>query len=176
MDDILGNEGTLAVGFSNNQVIFPEVNFTRNGSIQSWVFGAQWEGNTDSYTELQIWRPGREDGVYTKVGSTTIITEESRTKFYQYSLSSPLTFQAGDVLGYYQPETSRSQLTLLGESEARGRQLGYYHLDTTNAANQLNISVHGDDRFQIFINAVTGEPTVWSQMYVIQCHMSNRPS
>ena len=184
MDDILGNEGTLFASFPNNQAIFPEVNFTCSGSIQSWVFGAQWEGNTDSYTELQIWRPGSRDGVYSKVGSTTIMTEESPTPlptprptlFYQHPLSSPLTFQAGDVLGFYQPEPSRSQLTLIGEGEARGRQLGYYHYPTPSAPSQLNISIPGDDRFQVLINVVTGEPMVYSQMYVTQCHMSYRPS
>ena len=186
MDDILGNEGTVFASFPNNhQAIFPEVTFTCSGSIHSWVFGAQpSEGNTDSYTELQIWRPDSENGVYSKVGSTTIMTEESPTPrliprptlFYHDPLSSPLTFQAGDVLGFYQPEPSRSQLRLLGEGEARGRQLGYYYLNTTNAASQLNISVPGDDRYQVFINAVTGEPMVYSQMYVTQCHMSFRSS
>ena len=160
MDDILDNEGNLVVIFSNSQAILPEVNFICSGSILSWVFGAQWEGHTDSYTELQIWRPGSEDGVYNKVGSTTIVTEKSQTRIYQYSLTSPLIFQAGDVLGFYQPEPSRSQLTLIGEGEARGRQLGYYHLDSTSAASQLNISIHGDDRYQVFINAVTGESMV----------------
>ena len=174
MDDILDNEGTLVISFPNNQAIFPEVNFTCRGSILSWVFGAQWEGNTDSYTELQIWRPGSRDGVYSKVGSTTIMTERNSTRLYQYSLSSPLTFQAGDVLGFYQPERPRSQLTLLGEPEARGQQLGYYHLETLSAASELNISVPGDDRDQIFINAVTGEPMVCSPMYMTLYHTSNR--
>ena len=104
------------------------------------------------------------------------MTEENSTRLYHYPLSSPVTFQAGDVLGYYQPERPRSQLTLLGESEARGRQLGYYHLETPSAASHLNISVPGNDRYQIFINAVTGEPMVYSPMYVTQCHMSFRPS
>ena len=178
MDDVLGNEGTLVISFPNNQAILPEVNFTCSGSILSWIFGAQWEGNNDSYIELQIWRPGSRDGVYSNVGSTTIMTEEPRTvlSLYQYSLSSPLTFQAGDVLGFYQPESSRSQLRLLGEREARGQQLGYYHHLTPSAASQLNISVPGDDRYQYFINAVTDEPVVYSQMYVTQCHMSYRPS
>ena len=167
MDDILGNVGNLFASFPDNQAIFPEVYFTCSGSIQSWVFGARWERNTNSYTELQIWRPGSEDGVYSKVGNTTIMTEESRTEeprtvlsLYQYSLSSPLPFTAGDVLGFYQPAPSRSQLTLIVEEEARGRQLGYYHHPTPSAASQLNISVPGDDRYQIFINAVTGEPMV----------------
>ena len=63
------NTGTLDV---NGQVLIPSVNFTCSGSIQSWVFGAQSEGDTDRYSELQIWRPGSEDGVYSKVGTTII--------------------------------------------------------------------------------------------------------
>ena len=82
-------------------MVVPKINFTCSGSIQSWVFGAQWEENTGSYTELQIWRPGSENGVSTKVWSTTIMTEENTTGLYSHTLSSPLPFQAGDVLGYY---------------------------------------------------------------------------
>ena len=57
MDGILGNEGTLVISFPNNQAIFPEVNFICRGSILSWIFGAVWEGNTDSsyrYGDLAV--------------------------------------------------------------------------------------------------------------------------
>ena len=156
-DDLLGNEGTVVAARESTQGIFPQVNFTCSGSILSWVFGAQWEGNTDSFTELQIWRPGSEDGSYTKVANTTIVTEEIRSKFYQYQLFSPLAFQAGDVLGYYQPATSSSQLRVLLEKEGKTeRQLGYYYT-TASPASQLNISGPGDSRYTIFVDVITGE-------------------
>ena len=175
MDDILTDEEILVISFPDAQVIFPKVNFTCSGSIQSWVFGAQWDGRTDSYTELQIWRPVSRDGVYSKVGSTTIMTEENSTRLYHYPLSFPVTFQAGDVLGFYQPEPSRSQLTLLGEALARGRQLGYYYHPTPSAASQLNIRMRGDDRYQVFINVITGEFT-HLVVTLCECHVPFRPS
>ena len=134
------------------------MNFTCSGSILSWVFGAQWLGNTGSFTELQIWRPGSEDGSYTKVGSTTIIVERNTTRLYEYRLSSPLAFTAGDVLGYYQPATVSSQLRLLVEGEGRGveHQLIYYYT-TDTPDHELNISGPGDNRYTVFIDVVTGE-------------------
>ena len=99
----------------NRQAILPYTNFTCDGSILSWTFGAQWEGNSPRYTELQIWRSSG-DGSYTKVGSTTImLEEENSTRLYQYTLTSPLPFQAGDILGFFQGSQSTSQLSLLFE-------------------------------------------------------------
>ena len=109
MDALLGNLGETFID-SNYQGLFPEVGFTCSGRLVAWVFGAHWQGHSQAFTELQIWRPVGEDGVYTKVGSTTIMTSENQTDLYHYPLSSPLAFQAGDVFGYYQPPSDRSQL------------------------------------------------------------------
>ena len=100
---VLGNyNGTDVMEFgSSAQAIIPGINFTCSGSVKSWTFGTQWKQDTD-FIELQIWRPDSEDGSYTKVGSTTInVEEKGQTELYQYPLSSPLHFQAGDILGYY---------------------------------------------------------------------------
>ena len=88
MDAVLGNYGRLAYSLSDRQVIFPGVNFTCSGSIQSWIFGALWNGNTASFTELQIWRSSG-DGSYTKVGNAINVTEQNATGLYYYPLSSP---------------------------------------------------------------------------------------
>jgi len=92
----------------NEQAISPNMNFTCDGSILSWTFGAQWNANSQAYTELQMWRSSTGgDGSYTKVGSTTImLEEENSTRLYQYTLTSPLPFQAGDILGFFQHRTS----------------------------------------------------------------------
>ena len=84
------------------QVLIPSINFTCSGSILNWVFG--WLRTTDSFIELQIWRPVGEDGNYIKVGGTAI-NETGGGLVYQYSLTSPLSFQAGDVLGYFRSES-----------------------------------------------------------------------
>ena len=155
MDRLLGNLGTVAFAI-NYQGIFPEVGFTCNGSIQSWVFGAQWEGNEDQYIELQIWRPTG-NGVYTKVGYTTIMTNRDDSEIYEYRLPTPLAFQAGDVVGYYQPEPSQSQLSLLLVTDGRESQNGYFY-SRTSPASELNINSESVSRiFQYFVNVVTGK-------------------
>ena len=160
MDALLGNIRDTIDG-SNFQGIFPEVSFTCNGSIQRWVLGARWEGN-EEYIELQIWRPSG-DGVYTKIGYTTIIVNEP-AELYEYPLSPPLAFQTGDVLGYYQPEPSRSQLRVRFEQEGRLPQRGYHYSDPTSPASVLNIppGTVSDDRFQMLVNVVTGKVCIYS--------------
>ena len=163
MDKLLGYIGSRHPG-SNFQVIYPEVGFTCRGSIQSWVFGGQWVGQ-NSFTELQIWRPTGDNGVYTKVGNTTIMTEERDSELYEYPLSSPLDFQAGDVFGYYQPDPDRSQWRVLFEGDGRNPQVGYYYFGPTSPASQLNISVIPDfwsNRLQLLVNVVTGKHWVRS--------------
>ena len=156
MDRLLDNIGTRVVA-GNFQVIYPEVGFTCNGNIQSWVFGAQWEGGESFFTELQIWRPTG-NGFYTKVGYTTIITARNNSELYAYPVSPPLPFQAGDVLGYYQPQPSASQLRLLFVQDRRENQVGYLY-PTTGPANSLNISsgFRPSRNYELFVNVVTGK-------------------
>ena len=118
----------------------------------------------DKFPELQIWRPTGDDGVYTKVGYTTIMTEESDSELYEYPLSSPLDFQAGDVFGYYQPNPNQSQWSVLFEVDGRNPQVGYY-FGFTSPANQLDIRVTPDimsSRHQLLVNVVTGKHWVRS--------------
>ena len=158
IDLLLGNGGNHDPE-GHYEAVFPEAQFTCSGRLVSWVFGAEWEGNTQSFTELQIWRPVGDDGVYTKVGSTTIDTPQNRTHLYYYPLSSPLAFQAGDVLGYYQPSFTESQLRLLyEEGEAGELQLGYYFSKSRSPATDLDIRRgYKSAKYNLFINVVTGE-------------------
>ena len=156
MDIILGNEGILPYGH-DYRVIFPEVVFTCNGSLQSWIFGADWAGNTDSFTELQIWRPVS-DGLYTLVESTTIITEENTTQLYHYPLSSPLSFQEGDILGIIQPQDSKSQLILAYEyKEQEEYQLRYSYSSDSNFSHYNITGQSGTRNYNMLVNVITGE-------------------
>ena len=155
IDAVLGNYGTVVQSFldSSVQAIGPDTTFTCNGSILSWTFGARWEGNSETFTELQIWRSSG-DGSYTKVGSTTIMTEESATELYQYPLSSPLPFQAGDILGFFQPATSTSQLGLLYEGVTATT---YQVFSLSSPASQFNIATAiFENRIQPLVSVETG--------------------
>ena len=154
MHAVLDNYGSVEHLESDRaqQVIIPGMNFTCSGSIESWTFGADWEEDTD-FIELQIWRPGSEDGSYTKVGSTTInVEEENQTDLYHYPLSSPLHFQAGDIMGYY------SQMKLRAEDVGSGHPLYFTHPDS--AANQFSIYDSQTDytnQFRVLITVTTGK-------------------
>ena len=100
MDFILGNEGTLPDG-SNSQGIFPETYFTCSGTIQSWIFGAQWIGASE-LLQLQIWRAvSGNDDLYILVESTTVnITEENETQLYHYPSHHLYHFNQETYWGY----------------------------------------------------------------------------
>ena len=152
MHAVLGNYGSLVDFDGVEQAVIPGINFTCSGNIESWTFGAGWEKDTD-FIELQIWRPGSEDGSYTKVGNTTInVEEEGQTDLYHYPLSSPLHFQAGDILGYYR------QIRLITEYVRGGRP--HYVTRPSSAASQFNIydpqTLYGDN-FHVLISMMTGK-------------------
>ena len=135
------------------QVLFPGMNFTCNGSIQSLIFGAQWQGNSRSFPELQIWRPNRSQS-YSKVRSTLInMTGENTLQLYQYTLTSPLAFGPGDILGYYQPS---SQLRLYFEWDGQG-QLGYFFA-TRKLSSYLFVSdSQSVNNIRLLLAVVTGK-------------------
>ena len=145
-------------GVGHYQGLLPEVGFTCSGRLLGWVFGANWAGNTGEFTELQIWRQTSEVGVYTKVGNTAIVTSQNQSKLYYYTLSTPLTFQAGDALGYYQPSSHDSQLKLLYEEGRRGELQGtYYYSRLQSPPTELDTRMQTlYTKYQIFINVIAG--------------------
>ena len=141
----------------HRQAILPYSNFTCDGSILSWTFGAQWEGNSPRYTELQIWRSSG-DGSYTKVGSTTImLEEENSTRLYQYTLTSPLPFQAGDILGHFQGSQSTSQLRLLFEDVGSDYPLHYNIQDSPSSQFNTESNTGNFNSYQLLISVETSE-------------------
>ena len=126
------------------QVIIPDINFTCNGTINKWIFGAKWKGNTQAFTELQIWRR-TSDTEYTKVGNTTIMAgSENDSNIYEYQLDTPLAFQEGDILGYFQPKKDKSELDLYLENSER---LTTYHISLGNSdfTSDGHFTLPGDD-------------------------------
>ena len=105
---------------SSRQVLIPAMNFNCSGVITKWIFPARWDGNTDAYLQLQVWRRlSTLSSSYYRIGSTTVqAREESRSRVYEVPLSPPMLFQAGDIVGYFQPDAENAQLNLyLEDSE-----------------------------------------------------------
>ena len=103
------------------QVLIPDSNFSCNGSVTRWIFGAEWKKKFPAHTELQIWRrTSNTVKTYTKVNWTTVMVgTENNSKVYEYMLETPLVFQEGDILGYFQPEKEMSELNLYLEKSDR---------------------------------------------------------
>ena len=101
------------------QLIIPNMTFTRSGSVVRWTFAARFRASATQYPELQVWRENT-TGRYVKVGST-VNMEPIQTAYlnvYEYVLDPPLQVLAGDVLGIYQPSSRNSRVHLLFFSDS----------------------------------------------------------
>ena len=139
IDKVEGN--TKLENKDKRQVLIPDINFRCNGTITKWIFGAKWEGNSEAYTELQIWRrSSANDNTYTKVDGTTIMVGAvNSSQVYEYLLDTPLVFQEDDIFGYFQPNDGNSELDLYLEKSGR---LTTYHMTVGN--NDVDPPAIGD--------------------------------
>jgi len=95
------------------QRIIPSLYFTCDGAISKWIIRAQWNGGGTAFPDLQLWRSSSGNGVYTKVGNTTLsATAESSSSVYELAVRPSLPFQRGDVLGIFQPSAQLSRLRI----------------------------------------------------------------
>ena len=122
------------VNRDEQQRIIPHINFTCDGAITKWIVDGRWDnsGTHDWYPDLQIWRRNGTN-TFTKVGNTTLRIETGRNNltYYEYSPPTPLSFQAGDVLGIFQPDMEMNRLRLYFQSGV-GPQNYYETLDSSN--------------------------------------------
>ena len=87
------------------------------------------------YPDLQVWR-GEGGGAYTRVGTTTLSGgSDNEDDIYNYVLDNPLSFQAGDVFGMFQPQESVSHLSI--HSQRDGGPPSYYVV-TDSATDTLD--------------------------------------
>ena len=141
------------------QVLILGINFTCNGTVTTWIIGAKWKGKTPAYTELQIWRMSS-DSQYEKITGTSIMAGgENESKVYMFELDSPLDFQEGDILGYFQPKSGDSELDLYLEKSKR---ITTYYMELGNVltppVNGASFSLDediSDDKYPL-IAAITG--------------------
>lgn len=131
----------------SQQVIIPDINFTCSGTITKWSFYAQVEDVMNVITavdvdlELQIWRR-MVGNSYIKVGARTpnittrLVTNSNM--IFETRLEDPLTFQAGDILGIFQPIPSRSTLNIY-VNRSTGGPINYF-MDADTPASQFTIN------------------------------------
>jgi len=115
------------VNRDKQQRIIPNINFTCDGAITKWIVLGRWNasGSQSLYPDLQIWRSSG-DNMFTKIGNTTLRVEggSDTVTYYEYNLTTPLNFQAGDVLGIFQPDKGKNRLRMNFQSSVGPR--NYY--------------------------------------------------
>ena len=106
---------TVLIGQRNQQRIIPDLRFDCDGEITKWIVGAIWSNNAPLFPELQLWRlNSSRNGVYTKVGTTTLNATTSNSRWlYEFPVEPSLPFWSGDILGIFQPSGSQSRLRIL---------------------------------------------------------------
>ena len=98
-----------------DQRLFPDIRFTCNGFITKWIVGATFGGDfesTGNLPELQVWQSAGGSSFTKRNFSIFPITDIPFTNVYEYTLTSPLEFQEGDILGVYQQRQGDSQLVM----------------------------------------------------------------
>ena len=98
-------------------MVLPSMNILCNGNISRWTFVARRRDGGDQYPIFQLWRPNgteRYERVYEpSTDSSRFMTEaNSRLTIAEYVPPSPISFQAGDILGVYQPGDRRGDRRL----------------------------------------------------------------
>ena len=97
--------------------LFPSMNFTCSGRITGLLLGAdiRWNNNLIyQYPTIQIWRNNDTDQ-FVRLASQEIrlaAGEFSPDGVLQYTLTTPIWFQSGDVLGVYQPGSGSAVVRL----------------------------------------------------------------
>ena len=93
--------------------LFPTEVLELSGSITKWIVAARWRNGEErtNFPELQIWRATAITGQYRKISASTLTaTAENANRVYEYTPTSPLAFQEGDILGIFQPSRAASRL------------------------------------------------------------------
>ena len=114
--EVLEGQADLHV-HSSRQVLIPAMRFNCSGRITRWIFPARWEGHSQAFLQLQVWRRATSvSNTYVRTGATTVqANNQSSSQVYEIPVNPPLLFWEGDIVGYFQPHSSIAQLNLFLE-------------------------------------------------------------
>ena len=176
LDDIMiALERITITNRDRQQRVIPYINFTCDGAITKWIVLGRWDsgGMHRWYPDLQIWRMTGMN-TFTKVGNTTLRIENGNddVTYYEYSPPTSLSFQAGDVLGIFQPDGGRNRLRLYFQSGA-GPQNYYETLDRSDIveppSNMFTLGTMSENDLPL-ISVETSEYACYLCPVSISCH------
>ena len=121
-EKISGVSSSAGGGLDDEFRLTPGESFSCSGTMTGlFLVGAVRTGRgRDEYPEIQIWR-NTGGNTYTRQGSEEITLNPgdfSPDGVLQYNLTTPISYQSGDVLGVYQPDQSDSVVRVYYDSNA----------------------------------------------------------
>ena len=155
--------------------LIPDWNFTCNGTITSFLMGADIRPATTwfrtLYPEVQIWRrtdPSSLSREYYLESFEEIRLDAgyfSPSGVLEYHLNNPFHFQAGDIFGVYQPIEGRSIVRIYYNDSDITAPVAY-NLSTNSIDSIYNIDTDLTTVFQQFllISPVTGKWGIMSKI------------
>ena len=137
----VNQRGPVAIG-DGRQVIVPNARFNCNGRITNTAVSMiNWFG--ENYPLFQVWHPtSLNSSTYNKTAEVQLVADNfisigQGRSYYHVSLSlnssSQIEFQSGDVIGYYQPSSSRRLISSIQTS-------GYTSFSSTVKSSTIDIN------------------------------------
>ena len=141
----------------NNELrLISDWNFTCNGTITSFLMGADIRHVGARYPAVQIWRrtdPSSLSRDYYLESFEVIRLNAgyfSPSGVLEYHLNNPFNFQAGDIFGVYQPEESSSVVRIYYNDSDSTAPVAY-KLSTDAIGSTYNIDTELTREFQQFL-------------------------
>ena len=113
---------SLTIPYEQQRII-PGIPLNCSGTITSWTIGAQFRtgGNHDFFPHLQVWRSCGDSSTYFLAGDTELLVPDSDSGedlVFTGTADPVLEFQAGDILGLFQPRNTRSRVGVYYDTSA----------------------------------------------------------
>ena len=129
---------------AQQQRILPSMNFSCSGNISKWTFVARSRtgGQHNQYPWFQLWRP---DGTrrYRRVYESNITSAMPGQNCFtveEYIPNDPVPFEAGYIIGIYQPENGQRRLSVVHVDVPGGYGYDNYHKDNRMSQEEYSIS------------------------------------
>ncbi len=150
--ELYANQNLQLRTCSGTHRIFPALTFNCNVTETKWLIGAYLQYTASQHPQLEKWR-AQGDGNYTRMETRNItnLTSTDYPNLYEFVPSPPLDFQAGDILGLWQPELEDNLAVIY--YEALGGERHYVLSDNTETTEEKNAR----HNLQPLIKAVTGK-------------------
>ena len=105
------------------QVIVSRRSFSCNGRLTGYLISLDQSNDGDEYPIIEIWRPSDSGLSYSRI-SDYVLTENDiseREDYYfaniSFSVNETTQFQPGDIIGYFQPPSSRYTIWNVNNAE-----------------------------------------------------------